>query len=69
MTKSEKIEIQNMINDAVQAGIVESIKFIFSDKNKLMEIIEDIALIKAMQECDRDEIATKEELFEILDSI
>lgn len=67
MTHSEKNEIQKMINDAVQTGIIEAIKTIYSDKEKLIDLIEDIGLANAINECNPDEIATREELFSILE--
>lgn len=69
MTSTEKIEIQQMINEAVRAGIREALQAIFQDKDTVMELIEDVGLVNAMNECDRSEIGSREELFELLDNL
>ena len=68
MTSTEKIEIQQMINEAVRAGIREALQAIFQDRDTVMELIEDTAFVEAIKG-ERTEKSTPEsEIFSILDS-
>ncbi len=45
-----------------------AVKEIYSNSKELIEFIEDVGLTNAINECDRNEVAYKQELFDILDA-
>lgn len=69
MTSTEKIEIQQMINEAVRAGIREALQAIFQDKDTVMELIEDTAFVEAIKGERTGKMTPESEVFSILDSI
>ena len=56
-------KLESIIQNAIQTGIVEAIKIIYSDKIKLIELIEDIGLSLAMEQGETGEYISRDELF------
>ncbi len=68
MTKTEKLEIQGMIDEAVEAGIIKALKAIYNDKDKLVELIEDIGLGMAIENGMKSETINKNEFMKMLEN-
>ncbi len=50
MTQTEKNEIQQMIDDAVEKGVVKAVQEVLNDKNLLSQLVEDIGMLNAIEE-------------------
>ncbi len=69
MTETEKREIQSIVDKAVEKGVVQAFKILFSDKKKLEELIEDIGMTKAIEQNRTNELIEENEIIEILDNV
>lgn len=68
MTNAEKMEIQGMIDKAIEKGLVKAIKAIYKDKDKLAELIEDIGIGKAIEQGMKTETIDKNAFLNDLNS-
>lgn len=69
MTETEKQEIANIVNKAVEQGVIKAVKIIFNDKAKLAELIEDIGMTNAIKQNRTNTLVEENDVLEILDNV